>query len=115
MTNKIQAIWSAALSGIFGFIAWLATVPPEQQSGILGSITNLFSIEWQPTIALWTSTFAKILAFWSLYKAAHSGPKSPPVDTPPEVGDQTAQIDDNNNAPIRARSTVRPGRDTLRK
>lgn len=101
MTNKIQTIVGAGITGFFGFIAWLATVPPEQQSGILGALSTVFPIAWQPTIGLWAKLFATASGYWSLYKAAHSGPQTPPVDKP-EPG--TAEV----KSDLKIKSTVKP-------
>jgi hypothetical protein len=35
MNTKLKVILASSGTGIFGFINWLATVPPEQQSGWL--------------------------------------------------------------------------------
>ncbi len=84
MTSKVQAQLSAYLTAFFGFIAWLATIPPEQQSGILGALAQVFPISWQPTIALWTKLIATVSGIYMVYKAAHSGPQTPPPNSPSE-------------------------------
>lgn len=101
MTNKLQAQISAVVTGLFGFLAWLANVPPEQQSGMLGAMVQVFPVTWQPTIALWSKGIATFAGFWSLYKAAHSGPQTPPVDKP-EPG--TAEV----KSELKVKSTVKP-------
>lgn len=84
MTSKIQAKISAIAAAVFGFVAWLATVPPEQQSGVLGALSQAFPPAWQPTIALWSKLFATVSGVWMVYKAAHSGPQTPPPNSPKE-------------------------------
>ena len=78
--SKWQTKISAALTGFFGFVAWLATVPPEQQSGMLGALSQVFPIAWQPTIGLWSKLLTTAFGFWAVYKASHSGPQTPPAN-----------------------------------
>lgn len=80
MTSKVQAKISALATAIFGFIAWITTIPPEQQSGILGALAQVFPQSWQPTVALWTKLISAFSGVWMVYKAAHSGPQTPPVN-----------------------------------
>lgn len=71
MSQKFQAKLSALLTGLFGFVAWLATVPPEQQSGILGTLAQAFPLAWQPTIGLWSKLFATASGIWMTFKLSH--------------------------------------------
>lgn len=80
MTSKVQAKLSALATAFFGFIAWITTIPPEQQSGLLGAIAQVFPVAWQPTIALWTKLISAFSGIWMVYKAAHSGPQTPPLN-----------------------------------
>lgn len=80
-TSKVQAKLSAIITALFGFIAWFTTIPPEQQSGLLGALAQIFPVTWQPTIALWSKAIATLSGIWMVYKAAHSGPQTPPQNS----------------------------------
>lgn len=82
MTSKLQAKIGAIVAGVTAFISWLATVPPEQQSGILAPLVDLLPLTWRPQIGLATRALATVSAIWATYKAAHSGPQTPPPNKP---------------------------------
>lgn len=82
MTSKIHANVAAIFTAFFGFVAWLTTVPPEMQSGMLGAIVGVFPVSWQPTIGLWAKALTVLSGAWATYKAAHSGPQTPPPNPP---------------------------------
>lgn len=72
MNAKFQTGVTAVFTGIAGFINWLATVPPENQSGILGELVNVTPVDWRPAVGFWT----RILMIYLLYLTsvkAHTG------------------------------------------
>ncbi len=82
--SKLLTKLSAIGAAFFGFVAWLATVPPEQQSGMLGALNSVLPQPWAPTIGLWSKFLTTGLAYYAVYKAAHSGPQTPPQNPPSE-------------------------------
>ncbi len=62
ISTKTKAIGSAIATAAFGFVNWLATVPPEQQSGILATLVEITPIHWRPTVGLWTRMFMTVSA-----------------------------------------------------
>lgn len=82
MSSKTQAIVSSIFAAMFGFINWLATVPPEQQSGILATLVEVTPVQWRPTVGVWTRALMMFLGIYATYKAAHSGPQTPPKNPP---------------------------------
>lgn len=82
MTTKIQAIISGALAGVFSFISYLAIAPPEVQSGFFAQLVEITPVQHRPFVAVTTKALATIFGFYATYKAAHSGPQSPPKNPP---------------------------------
>jgi hypothetical protein len=78
MKPKPQAILTAIVGAITGFVSFIANTPPEQQSALLGQLVELMPVEWRPTIALWARFISGVAVLWATYKAAQSGPKAPP-------------------------------------
>ena len=78
MSTKFKALIASIATGIFGFINWLATVPPEQQSGWLASLVELTPLQWRPNVGLFTRCLTLFLGIYATYLAAHSGPQTPP-------------------------------------
>lgn len=62
-TDKTQAITTGAVAAVMGFIGWLAAIPPEQQSGVLGSLVSVFPLTWQPAIGLWAKSLFDIVGY----------------------------------------------------
>lgn len=83
-TSKVRAIISGAIFGVANFIAWLATVPPEQQSGILAPFVETLPLEWRPAVGLWMKILGSVSGIYSVYSAAHSGPQTKPPNPPNE-------------------------------
>lgn len=81
MTSRIQAITSGIVSAITTFIAWLATVPPQQQTDMLGVFLEAFPYEWRAPLGAWCKIIATLSGIYATVKAAQSGPAQPP--TPP--------------------------------
>lgn len=81
-SSKVQALVGGVFTSVFAFLGWLVTVPPNLQTGMLGELINIVPPDWQPAVGFWS----KILAFGSgvygFYKAAHSGPQTPPTNPP---------------------------------
>jgi hypothetical protein len=100
--TKIEAVAGAAVTAVFGFLAWLVSLPPEQQTGVLGQIVSVFPAAWQPAIGFWTKTISSFSVIYMVYKASHTGasdvnrsnppgtsppsPPSPPTTAPPPTG-----------------------------
>lgn len=82
MTDKLQAILAALMAGLAGFVNWLATVPPEQQSGWLAALVEITPIEHRPNVGLFTRFLGLFLGIYATYKASRSGPQSPPKNKP---------------------------------
>lgn len=82
MTTKFQAIASGAVGALSGFVSWVATVPPEMQSGLLAQFVELMPVPWRPTIGLWTKFLGTVATIYAVHKASRSGPQSPPKNTP---------------------------------
>lgn len=83
-TAKVRAIGAAVISGTSGFISWLATVPPEQQSGWLAQLVEITPLSWRPNVALFTRLVTYALGIYAVYSASHSGPQTPPKNPPTE-------------------------------
>ena len=79
MTNKIQAVIAASLTGLFGFINWLCTLPPEQQAGMAGALVELVPLDWRPVVGVWTRLFMFFGGIFVAFKASKSGPTQPPT------------------------------------
>lgn len=72
MNAKHKTLYAAAGAGCAGFINWLATVPPEQQSGWLATLVEITPVEYRPNVGL-ASRFAMLfLGIYATYRAAHS-------------------------------------------
>lgn len=82
MTTKIQALLAAFITGTAGFLNWLATVPPEQQSGWTAALVELTPLDWRPNVGLATRFLMWFTGIYAVYKASHSGPQSPPTNKP---------------------------------
>ena len=80
MNTKRNVILASAGAGFSGFINWLATVPPEQQSGWLAALVELTPLHWRPNVGLFTRCLTLSLGIYATYLAARSGP-TPPTDS----------------------------------
>lgn len=83
MNTKLKVILASSGTGISGFINWLATVPPEQQSGWLAALVELTPLHWRPNVGLFTRCLTLFLGIYATYLAARSGPTPPPDSTKP--------------------------------
>lgn len=77
-TPKTRALVGATIAGASGFLAWLATVPPEQQDALLGPIVSLLPLHWRPTIGAVMRALSSVAAIYTALQASHSGPQTPP-------------------------------------
>lgn len=74
MTHKLQATITAWVAGLSAFVAWLMTVPPEQQTALLGPLVELMPLDWRPAVGLATRVLATASTIFAVYRAAQSGP-----------------------------------------
>jgi len=91
MNTKRKVILTSAGAGFFGFVNWLATVPPEQQSGWLAALVELTPLHWRPNVGLFTRFLTLFLGIYATYLAARSGPTPPPTpsdDKPMDDGEK---------------------------
>ena len=84
MTSKIQALVTAWVAGVSAFIAWLVSLPPESQTGLITPLIELAPLDWRPGIGLFTRAIATISTIYAVYSASHSGPQTPPKNPPTE-------------------------------
>lgn len=82
LSTKIQALLYAAGGGAAGYIAYFLGLPQNLQTGVLGELINLCPASWQPAGAAITKTLSTFLTLYATYKAAHSGPQTPPTNPP---------------------------------
>lgn len=82
MTDKVQAKISAWVTGVTGFVGYVAALAPEQQDTLLGAIVAPLPLAWRPEIGLILKAVSGISLVYGLYKAAHSGPQTDPATTP---------------------------------
>lgn len=82
MTHKLQALLTAWVAGVSAFVAWLMTVPPEQQTALLGPLVDVMPLQWRPAVGLATRAIATASTIFAVYRAAQSGPQSPPKNKP---------------------------------
>lgn len=87
MTHKFQALVTAWIAGLSAFIAWLMTVPPEQQTALLGPLVEVMPLTWRPAVGLATRLLATGSTIFAVYRAAQSGPSPQP---PASVTDSIA-------------------------
>lgn len=80
MTNKTQAIFTAWIAGVSSFLAWLVSLPPENQDALIKPMIELTPLDWRPAIGLASRALATATTIYAVYRAAHSGPNSPPRD-----------------------------------
>jgi len=78
MNAKLQAIVASSIAGVAGFVNWLATVPPEQQSGLLAQMVEITPVQYRPTVGVITRFATLFLGVYASYQAAHSGTQKPP-------------------------------------
>lgn len=71
---KLYTLLMAAIAGLASFVNWLATVPPETQSGWLANLVDITPVTWRPNVALFAA-FAKWgMGIYTLYRATHPTP-----------------------------------------
>lgn len=84
MNSKLKAIISAWVAGISSFVAWLVSLPPENQDALIKPMIELTPIDWRPAIGLFTRAIATVSTIHAVYSASHAGPQTPPVNKPTE-------------------------------
>lgn len=82
MTTKLQALLAAILTGFIGFVNWLATVPPEQQAGMLAALVEIIPLDWRPTVGLISRLLMFASGIFATYKASQSAPHVPLTKPP---------------------------------
>lgn len=81
-TTKLQALLYGIASGITGYLAYFLALPPSLQGGIMGQVISVCPVGWQPFMAGSMKTISVFLGIYATYKAAHSGPQTPPKNPP---------------------------------
>lgn len=81
-TAKTQALAYAIGSGLTGYLAYFIALPPNLQTGIMGQLIGIAPPPWQPFLAGFMKSASVILGLYATYKAAHSGPQTPPTNPP---------------------------------
>lgn len=81
-THKFRALAASLGGAVCGFINWLATVPPEQQSGWLAQLVEITPVEYRPNVGVFTRLLMLFLVPYAAHQAAKSGPQSPPKNDP---------------------------------
>lgn len=84
MTSKVQALIYGIASAVTGYVAYFIGLPPSLQTGILGDLIALAPYGWQPALASTGKTISTLTGIYATYKAAHSGPQTPPKNPPNE-------------------------------
>lgn len=82
MSSKLKALLAAIAASLAGLINWLATVPPEQQSGWVASLVEITPVQYRPNVGLFTRFLMFFLTIYVAHKASQSGPQTPPKNPP---------------------------------
>lgn len=81
-TDKFAAKVYALAAGAFAFVGWLADLPPSQQTGVLGQISEIVPEPWKPAVNTTFHSLTGVLTVMAIWRASHAGPSSPPVNKP---------------------------------
>ncbi len=79
---KHQALLAGIVAGITQFAGWFIALPPSQQTASIAPIIAVVPPDWQSTIAVWMKTIGGISLIFATFKAAQSGPQTPPKNPP---------------------------------
>ena len=82
MTSKTKTIWAAVVAGVSGFLGFLATLPPDTQTGIFSQLEDVFPVNWRAQIGSGLKFISMIAGIYASYHAAHAGPQTPPTNPP---------------------------------
>lgn len=77
MNPKLYTILMAAIAGLASFVNWLATVPPETQSGWLAGLVDITPVTWRPNVALFAAFVKWGMGIYTLYRATHPAKPTP--------------------------------------
>lgn len=80
MTTKFKALCFAIGAAVSGTLSYIAEMPPSLQS----DITMVFPEHYRGGIGLSLRILAGICTVASAHQASHSGPSSPPANSPNE-------------------------------
>lgn len=80
--EKISALIAAIVTGFSSFVAWVMTIPPEQQTKLLSPLVELIGIENRDAVGLFMRTLASISTVYAVFKSSQSGTNLP-LPTPP--------------------------------
>lgn len=83
MTAKLQAIITAWIAGVSSFIAWLVSMPPENQDALIKPLIELCPINWRPAVGFVSRLLATASIIYGAYKTAHHA-QPPPAPTAPK-------------------------------
>lgn len=78
MTNKYQAIASGVIAAVTGFLSWFLMLPPNQQGDVIAPLIAIVPVSWQSGIAVGLKALGAFTGLYATFKAAQSGPQSPP-------------------------------------
>lgn len=81
MTAKLQSKISAWVAGLSGFIAWLVSLPPQNQDAVIKPLIELTPLDWRPTIGLVMRGLSTASLIYGAYKM-HATSIQPPEDKP---------------------------------
>jgi hypothetical protein len=80
MTERAKSKLSVWIAGISSFVAWLVSLPPENQDAVIKPLIELSPIGWRPTIGLISRALATGGMIYAAYKthSAIQNPQEPP-------------------------------------
>lgn len=74
--NTLSGKISAWVAGVSAFVAWLVSLPPENQDAIIKPLIELTPLDWRPSIGLATRFLATVSTIYMFYKT-HPKPPTP--------------------------------------
>ena len=78
MTSKYQAILSGIVAAVTGFLSWFLMLPPSQQGDVIAPLIAIVPVPWQSGLAVAMKALGAVTGLYATFKAAQSGPQSPP-------------------------------------
>lgn len=75
--SKLSALIGAIVTGVSSFVAWVMTIPPEQQTKLLSPLVELIGIENRDAVGLFMRTLASVSTVYAVYKSTQTGTNLP--------------------------------------